>query len=163
MNLFRVAYFEPEYDFTPVLEEWSKVAIRELDFKNEVENMTRIRENLLNTKLEVIVPQVEGNLYSNRVIVMEFCEGFKVTDTDLLDMYGIEREALLKRICQAYAHQVYIDGYFNCDPHPGQYNLFTTFSFVSLFVLSMSHMLSPIQILEYQRGLGLGHVRLFFK
>ena len=25
----------------------------------------------------------------------------------------------MHRICQAYAHQVYCDGYFNADPHPG--------------------------------------------
>eukprot|EP00730_Choanoeca_flexa_P002996 TRINITY_DN11255_c0_g1_i2.p1 TRINITY_DN11255_c0_g1~~TRINITY_DN11255_c0_g1_i2.p1 ORF type:complete len:1009 (+),score=297.20 TRINITY_DN11255_c0_g1_i2:259-3027(+) len=50
---------------------------------------------------------------------MDFAEGFKVTDTEQLDAHGIDREALIKRICQAFAIQVYCDGFFNCDPHPG--------------------------------------------
>lgn len=41
-----------------------------------------------------------------QVIVMEYCSGFKVTDTQSLDHHNVDREALMKRICQAYAAQV---------------------------------------------------------
>eukprot|EP00049_Salpingoeca_infusionum_P025915 m.22581 g.22581 ORF g.22581 m.22581 type:complete len:1649 (+) comp8401_c0_seq2:477-5423(+) len=114
-----IAYFEPEMDFRPVLDEWSKVAIRELDFTNEAANMTRVRNNLLTSDLDVIVPELVTDLHTSKVLVMEYCQGFKVTDTEKLDAHGIDREALMRLISQAYAHQLYLDGFFNCDPHPG--------------------------------------------
>eukprot|EP00039_Didymoeca_costata_P009150 m.121005 g.121005 ORF g.121005 m.121005 type:complete len:1560 (+) comp14378_c1_seq1:183-4862(+) len=118
-----VAYFEPEFDFKPVIEEWAKVALKELDFNNEATNQQTVRDNLKAAKVNVIVPELVSDkgrkLVSTGVLVMEFCEGFKVTDLDMLDKYNVDREALMKRICQAYAQQVYIDGFFNADPHPG--------------------------------------------
>ena len=118
-----VAYFEPEFDFKPIIEEWAKVAIKELDFCNEAENQRVIAKNMADAGIKVIIPKItqkDGkDLVTKGVLVMEFCEGFKVTDVKQLDKYGVDREALMNRICQAYAHQVYIDGKFNADPHPG--------------------------------------------
>ena len=78
-----------------------------------------MRANLAGPFPLVVVPAPHGDLCRKHVLVMEFCEGFKVTDTVQLDKHGVDREALMQRICQAYAHQVYINGKFNADPHPG--------------------------------------------
>lgn len=42
-----------------------------------------------------------------------------VTDEALLDLYQVDRLALLKRVAQAYAVQIYVDACFSADPHPG--------------------------------------------
>jgi hypothetical protein len=34
---------------------------------------------------------------------MEYCHGFKVTDSDKMEAHKVDREALMRRICQAYA------------------------------------------------------------
>lgn len=109
----RVAYFEPSYDFRPVLDEWSKVAIKELDFRNEYSNSERIRTCLQQAGLDVVVPAMVPELCTETVLVMDYAEGFKVTDTEKLDQHGIDREALIRRICQAFAIQVYVAGFFN--------------------------------------------------
>ncbi|EDQ91494.1 uncharacterized protein MONBRDRAFT_15322, partial [Monosiga brevicollis MX1] len=114
-----VAYFDPSYDFRPVLDEWSKVAVKELDFRNEMLSSERVRANMADAKLDVIVPAMFKKYCTERLLTMEFAKGFKVTDSELLDAHGIDREALMRRICQAFAHQVYVQGFFNCDPHPG--------------------------------------------
>lgn len=108
-----MAYFEPDYDFRPVLQEWSKVAIKELDFRNELDNSERVRLNLAQTAVRVIVPKMVPELCTKDCLVMEFAEGFKVTDTEKLDAHGIDREKLIRRICQAFAHQLYVYGFFN--------------------------------------------------
>ena len=131
-----------------VIEEWSKLAIlymiilllptltiqRELDFKHELNNMRVVASNLQRAGIKAIVPTPYPELSTSHLLVMDFIEGFKVrklehccllvmcikvTDLDALDRHKIDRTALLLRICQAYAHQIYVDGVFNADPHPG--------------------------------------------
>lgn len=54
-----------------------------------------------------------------RTLGMEFVEGFKITDAAMLDLYAVDRAALLKRVVQVYAHQMLVEGFFNADPHAG--------------------------------------------
>ena len=89
------------------------MAIKELDFRNEMANSERVRIGLEAAGLDVVVPAMIPTLCTERVLVMEFAEGFKVTDVAKLDHYGIDRESLMHRLCQAFAHQVYINGFFN--------------------------------------------------
>eukprot|EP00038_Savillea_parva_P001494 m.104335 g.104335 ORF g.104335 m.104335 type:complete len:1732 (-) comp10523_c0_seq1:284-5479(-) len=118
-----VAYAEPDFDFKPIMNEWAKVAIDELDFKAEAANQKQVAANLARTNIGVKVPALTVlngvELVSSKVIVMEYCHGFKVTDAEKMEEHRVDREALMRRICQAYAAQVYVDGLFNCDPHPG--------------------------------------------
>ncbi|KJE88683.1 ABC1 family protein [Capsaspora owczarzaki ATCC 30864] len=114
-----VAYLNPEFDFRPVVVEWAKEAVKELDFHNEAENMATVATNLRLADIDVIIPDVVPDCTSERVLVQTFVDGFKVTDLAELDRCGVDRLALVRRICQAYAHQVYIDGFFNADPHAG--------------------------------------------
>lgn len=90
-----------------------------MDFNNEAANSERVRRDMEASGLDVVVPRIHQQYTTERVIVMEFCPGFKVTDSEQLDAHGVDREALLRRICQAFAYQVYVNGFFNCDPHPG--------------------------------------------
>ena len=99
------------------------MAMKELNFLNEATNQRTVSANLRKAGVEVIIPEIVQqhgvDLVAEGAMVMEFCEGFKVTDTVQLDSHGVDREALMNRICQAYAIQVYCDGFFNADPHPG--------------------------------------------
>ena len=118
-----VAYVDPDFNFKPVITEWAKVAMKELNFVNEAANQRTVSANLRKAGIDVIIPEIMqhdgADMVTNGAMVMEFCEGFKVTDQAELDAHGVDREALMNRICQAYANQVYVDGYFNADPHPG--------------------------------------------
>lgn len=120
--------------------------MRELNFKNEAENLGIVGANLRNASIDVVVPRCHKALISDCCFVMEYCEGFKVitlirllkansqqvTDLSELERHNIDKLALVRRICQAYAQQViqsgahcvtrckvYIDGVFNADPHAG--------------------------------------------
>jgi aarF domain-containing kinase len=45
--------------------------------------------------------------------------GIRLNDNDSLEAYGVDKQKLVEEITRAYAHQIYIDGFFNGDPHPG--------------------------------------------
>ena len=51
--------------------------------------------------------------------VMDFCEGFAIKNLEMLDERKVDREALLQTVTSAFAHQIFVDGCFNADPHPG--------------------------------------------
>ena len=42
-----------------------------------------------------------------------------MTDDDAMTRHGVDRDALLRRVAQAFAVQIFLDGFFNADPHPG--------------------------------------------
>jgi aarF domain-containing kinase len=56
---------------------------------------------------------------TERVLVLQYMDGIRLHDNDSLEAYGVDKKKLVEEITRAYAHQLYIDGFFNGDPHPG--------------------------------------------
>ena len=60
------------------------LSLQELDFELEAANSKRCLSHLNSKKSrvkgKVVVPQVEAGMVNKRVLVMEYVEGFKVTD-----------------------------------------------------------------------------------
>ena len=50
---------------------------------------------------------------------MGLCEGHSLKDAQQLKSLGIDCALLVARVCEAWAVQMFADGVFNCDPHPG--------------------------------------------
>lgn len=108
-----------------VLEAWEQEMVKELDFRIECGNLLTVAKNLHHGGLDrskVIVPVPVVELVEQCYFVMEFCPGFKITDVQQLEKSGVDKTALFKRIMHAFAMQLFVDGQFNADPHPG--NLF---------------------------------------
>jgi ubiquinone biosynthesis protein len=50
---------------------------------------------------------------------MEFIEGIKISDTTALRAAGIDQNALMRTLVEAYCEQIFEYGFFHADPHPG--------------------------------------------
>ena len=50
-------------------------------------------------------------------------DGIRLNDLDALEAFGVDKKKLVEEITRAYAHQIYVDGFFNGDPHPGTLSL----------------------------------------
>ena len=114
-----VARFDKEADFGPVVKEWMAEVLKELDFRTEATNMAEVRALISTQGIRAIVPASVDELVTQRVLVMDYCEGFAIKDTAKLDAEGVDRELLLQRVCEAWAAQLHVAGVFNADPHPG--------------------------------------------
>lgn len=90
----------------------------ELDFQREARNITRIADNFLKQE-NVRFPRPVERLCTKRVMTTTFVEGIKVGDVAALDERGIDRKALARHIVQVFCQQVFIDGVYHADPHPG--------------------------------------------
>ncbi|EFJ21688.1 hypothetical protein SELMODRAFT_443434 [Selaginella moellendorffii] len=125
-----VAWAEPDYDFGPVLDEWCREVPQELNFNQEAENTKKVAHNLKSwTKdgtinidfVDVLLPEVVQS--AEKVLILTYMDGVHINDVAGLDRLGVDKQAAVETITRAYAHQIYIDGFFNADPHPGEQSL----------------------------------------
>src|SRR4029453_4965652 len=65
------------------------------------------------------VPTVFTDLSAKRVLTMEFVQGVKVNAPSLLDHPDVDRLLLTQVFIRALIKQIFIDGFFHGDPHPG--------------------------------------------
>ncbi|KAH9798488.1 ABC1 family protein [Citrus sinensis] len=126
-----IAWAEPQYDFNPIIDEWCKEAPKELDFNSEAENTRIVSANLgcknkhedSNKKpayeVDVLIPEVIQS--SETVLILEFMDGIRLNDCESLEAFGVNKQKVVEEITRAYAHQIYVDGFFNGDPHPGNF------------------------------------------
>ncbi|KAI8547718.1 hypothetical protein RHMOL_Rhmol07G0217500 [Rhododendron molle] len=124
-----IAWAEPHYDFSPMIDEWCKEAPKELDFNHEAENTRTVFRNLgckgnCNDRnpancVDVLIPEVIQS--TERLLVLEYMDGIRLNDTESLEAFGVDKQKLVEEITRAYAHQIYVDGFFNGDPHPGNF------------------------------------------
>lgn len=93
----------------------------ELDFRREAEIAHEIAANLADDS-SIVVPRVVASHSGRRVLTMELLPTLPLTDRDALERRGVPLPAVLEVVARAYARQVFVDGLFHADPHPG--NLF---------------------------------------
>ena len=103
------------YTPTGIVDEFDKAIHEELDFINEASN---IRAFLANHQERpyMKIPRVYDELSSRKVLTLEFIRGVKINPAKLSDE---ERKAVAKNIVEASFRQLFDDGLFHGDPHPG--------------------------------------------
>ena len=104
-----------------LFEEFAAGLREELDFEREARVAGEIAANLAGDP-QIVVPRVYPALSGRRVLTLAYHRGIKVTDRDALARAGVDPADVLQVLARAYAKQVFVDGLFHADPHPG--NLF---------------------------------------
>jgi ubiquinone biosynthesis protein len=106
------------YSPVGIVEEFDKAIHRELDYTIEAQNMIRFRYNFAHDKT-VYIPKVYLELSTRNVLVTEYIHGTKISEiTRTLE----EKKAIARNGFRSVLKQIFIDGFFHGDPHPG--NLF---------------------------------------
>lgn len=91
---------------------------KELDFRNEVEAILQFRKN--NKERAVInAPKPFIKYTSKRVLVEEFVKGINGLKMNELIQAGYEKEDFVEKFVYTFLTQVFEDGFFHADPHPG--------------------------------------------
>ncbi len=107
-----------QYDPTGIREELNKSIRREIDFNNEARNMEVFRGNFKDEK-SVFVPQVFWEMSTSKVLTMEFIDGVKISNLEELEKRGIDKKKLALIGGKMVFKQIFEDGFFHADPHPG--------------------------------------------
>jgi len=110
-------------DVPALLREFSATVYEEIDYQKEAQNAETFFENFSDDKF-VNVPRVVRNLSALRVLTLEDVFSIKITEYDAITAAGIDRGEVARKLLDAYLEQIFEDGFFHADPHPG--NLFIT-------------------------------------
>lgn len=117
--------FDPKTDgadrnWVSIYEESERLLYLEIDYLNEASNAERFAKDFRDIDW-VKIPKVYREVSTPRVLTMEFIDSFKLTDLELIDRLGLDRNLLAKRTADAFLRQIIETGYFHCDPHAGNF------------------------------------------
>jgi predicted unusual protein kinase regulating ubiquinone biosynthesis (AarF/ABC1/UbiB family) len=126
LAIFRVAVFFfgrlfPTFMLDRIYDEIVLVTLAELDYAREAKSAERVKKNLANDK-RVRVPTVHWEYCRARMLCLEDITGLRIDDPKLIKEHGAVPREVLRAVIGAFCQQIYVDGFFQSDPHPG--NLF---------------------------------------
>ena len=97
--------------------------LSEINFINEEENLFKIKINSIKIHPIAKTPKVYSKYTRSNILVTEFIYGIPLSNSNHLKDAKIDLNLVCKNLVKIYLEQVYEDGFFHADFHPG--NLFT--------------------------------------
>jgi len=101
-----------------VVAEFEKTIHDELDLIREASNASQLRRNFAGSPL-LLIPEIFWDYCHSEVMVMERMRGTPISRLDLLREQGVELKQLSRNGVEIFFTQVFRDGFFHADMHPG--------------------------------------------
>lgn len=96
--------------------------LKEVDLSIELSNLKRFSEVYAYSGVKF--PEGFAECSSPDALVMSFVNGYRVDDKENMKKLNISFENIMEKLVYFYVDQMFINGYFHADPHPG--NLMVT-------------------------------------
>ncbi|NIV30937.1 MAG: AarF/ABC1/UbiB kinase family protein, partial [Anaerolineae bacterium] len=110
-------------DVPALLAEFTRILYEEIDYLAEGRNAETLAANF-EGRAGVRIPRVFWTHTTPRVLTLEDVYAIKITDYDAITAAGVDRAEVAQRLFETYLRQIFEDGFFHADPHPG--NLFVS-------------------------------------
>lgn len=120
-QMSRMIQFLPQtsvWNPAEVVDELSESLELELNFLHEAENIRKFQANHQGTKY-ITIPALYPDYSTRDIIVLEYIDGIKVSDTVALEKAGYDLEEITAKIIYNFMNQVFEHGIFHADLHPG--------------------------------------------
>jgi ubiquinone biosynthesis protein len=101
-----------------VVAEFAKYLHDELDLMREAANCSQLRRNFADSAL-LAVPEVHWDWCTPTVMVMERMHGTPISQIDRIRADGVDMKRLARAGVEIFFTQVFRDGFFHADMHPG--------------------------------------------
>ena len=111
------------YNPTGMVQDFASQIRKELDFVRDGKNADLLGHNMRGMP-GVRCPKIYWKYSGARLLVMEYVEGVRVDDREGIRAFGLNPREIGKKGFYAYMKQIFEDGFFHGDPHPG--NLIVT-------------------------------------
>ncbi len=125
-ELVSLTEFGQDYNITALAEEFTQAIQAELDFTKEAEYTDRLRQNLAKSQWQdaqqLVIPQINWSLTTEKLLTMEWLVGkplLKANIPTASENSQINVQTITTTLFRAFFQQLYIDGFFHADPHPG--------------------------------------------
>ena len=104
-----------------LIAEFTRTLYEEIDYLAEGRNAEMFAMNF-SAHPGILVPKVVWSHTTKKVLSLQDVRGIKITDYDEITSAGIDKTEVAARLLDTYLKQIFEDGFFHADPHPG--NLF---------------------------------------
>jgi len=101
-----------------LMEEFARTLWEELDYRAEAANAERFAR-IFAGEADVAVPKIYHEHSTGRVLTLENVEGIRINDVAAMPAVGIQPTIVAERLLDVYFKQVFQEGFFHADPHPG--------------------------------------------
>ena len=95
-----------------IIDDFGELIYREIDYIAEAANAQRFNE-LYAGVTDVFVPKVYSDLTTRKVLVMEWVDGVRLTDSVTVASYGLETKKLVDILVQCSLQQILENGFFH--------------------------------------------------
>lgn len=109
-------------DLMQVYRELRDSILGEMDYEREGRAAEEMAANLardIDLAGRIRVPRIHWDLCRRRVLAMEFVPGARINDRARLAEQGHSIEESVRWVSRAFCQMLFRDGFFHCDPHPG--------------------------------------------
>ncbi|NCO74468.1 MAG: AarF/ABC1/UbiB kinase family protein [Cyanobacteria bacterium] len=114
--------FGNDYDFINLADDFTKAVLAELDFRQEGNFTEKLRLNLSKSSWfdteQLVIPQIYWQYTTNKVLFMEWLDGKPILSANIPDASN-KRQEVSTLLFRSFFQQIFIDGFFHADPHPG--------------------------------------------
>ena len=101
-----------------MVEEFSRMFMRELDYAREARNTERVYQNFADDQ-RVVIPRVYWEYTTGKVLTEEYLSGVKLGDLEEIDRRGWNRRKISQLGTETFLSQIILHGFYQADPHPG--------------------------------------------
>jgi ubiquinone biosynthesis protein len=106
------------YQPVGIVEEFERTIKAEMDYTQEGRNADHFARNFRDDP-RIYIPKVYWDCTSAKVLTLEFIDGVKSSNFKELDRMEVDRREIGIDVLKAFMKQIYDDGFFHADLHPG--------------------------------------------
>jgi predicted unusual protein kinase regulating ubiquinone biosynthesis (AarF/ABC1/UbiB family) len=121
--LSRIRLVYQRVDMPALVEEFATTSLEEIEYLHEAANAERFAA-AFDGDPRVAVPAIAWERTTRRVLTLQDVTAIKITDREALLAAGIDPSEVARVFATVMFDQVFTDGWFHADPHPG--NIFVT-------------------------------------
>ncbi len=123
-ELVAVTDFGKEYDILAIADEFITALKAELDFTKEAVYTEQLRLNLSQSRWfdpdHLKIPAIYQDLTTQKLLVMEWLDGVPILEAEnQVTITAQRRQEVTTLLFRAFFQQMFLDGFFHADPHPG--------------------------------------------
>ena len=101
-----------------VVRTFEETVLLEMDLRMEAAAAAELAENFAGDR-DFLVPGVDWQRTSRRVLTTERIDGISIDEVEALVEAGLNRRVIIEKSARVFFHQVFRDGFFHADMHPG--------------------------------------------
>ena len=124
-ELASLTEFGQDYEINALAEEFTQAVKAELDFTKEASYTDTLRSNLAKSSWfdpkQIVIPKIYWELTNQKLLVMQWLVGEPILKADipLTSTTKLNPQQITTLLFRAFFEQMFVDGFFHADPHPG--------------------------------------------